>query len=266
MFLRQVLLLSMEANSVDDQYEGCKVNMSHVVDRKYLNVELVGKMKSAWERGKQWWSKEKITKTKDNLEGDNYYIALYVYTDNATGIFSMFNADTRTGKNDYIQRTYQWYSLHFFLTQAVQVLKESERESGVQCRTTYRGTNSTFERMVKGREIRLGSFISSSLNRAVAKGFGRVSCFEIYTCYGADIVQYSAHPKQEEVLIPPYEKFKVLEVKRDWCDMVYVLNSTGVRSDLNCAAASGRSLIDHSQSLWVVNAFIMMFIQSRFLH
>ncbi len=42
------------------------------------------------------------------------------------------------------------------------------------------------------------------------------------------------------MLIPPYEKFKVTAVKTKgqegaWCDTVFVLNSTGTRSDLNCA-------------------------------
>ncbi|KAK2916858.1 hypothetical protein Q8A67_001232 [Cirrhinus molitorella] len=48
-------------------------------------------------------------------------------------------------------------------------------------------------------------------------------------------------PHEKEVLIPPYEKFKVTAVKtrkgqKDlWCETVYELKSSGNRSDLNCA-------------------------------
>ncbi|ROL51119.1 Ecto-ADP-ribosyltransferase 4 [Anabarilius grahami] len=73
------------------------------------------------------------------------------------------------------------------------------------------------------------------------KFFGKVSCFEIYTCEGADVAKYSKLPHEKEVLIPPYEKFKVTHVKTKeeqkdlWCDTVFTLKSSGIRSDLNCA-------------------------------
>ncbi|KAL1278821.1 hypothetical protein QQF64_025494 [Cirrhinus molitorella] len=64
-----------------------------------------------------------------------------------------------------------------------------------------------------GRKIRFGSFTSSSLELKVAQDFGNKSCFEIKTCEGADVIKYSKYPEQKEVLIPPYEKFKVTAVK-----------------------------------------------------
>ncbi|ROL51120.1 hypothetical protein DPX16_12029 [Anabarilius grahami] len=57
----------------------------------------------------------------------------------------------------------------------------------------------------------------------------------------ADVAKYSKLNHEKEVLIPPYEKFKVVDVKTKvkqkylWCETVFVLNSTGTRSDLNCA-------------------------------
>ncbi|KAG1931030.1 NAD(P)(+)--arginine ADP-ribosyltransferase 2-like [Pimephales promelas] len=61
---------------------------------------------------------------------------------------------------------------------------------------------------------------------------------------GANVTKYSMVQKEEEVLIPPFEKFNVTEVKTRanqpdlWCEKVFVLKSTGIRSDLNCALFS----------------------------
>ncbi len=75
---------------------------------------------------------------------------------------------------------------------------------------TYRGAKATFYRNFLNTEVRFGSIASSSLNHKVAEEFGTVSCFEIYTCEGADITKYSRYPDEKEVLIPPYEMFKSL--------------------------------------------------------
>ncbi len=53
------------------------------------------------------------------------------------------------------------------------------------------------------------------------------------------MIKYSKYPDQKEVLIPPYEKFKVTAVKNKgqkgaWCDTVFTLKSTGTVSYLNC--------------------------------
>lgn len=235
----------MAENSVDDQYKDCEKEMAALISKKH-RAELAGNMESVWKKGKDWWNTEKITKNTHRLEGDNYYIALYVYTDYETKIYSMFNQATRSGKNEYRKNRYEWYSLQFLLTRAVQVLKESERHNGIKCRSTYRGTSAEFNKDVLNSEIRLGSFTSSSLKRSEALKFGNVSCFEIYTCNGAAISEYSAYPAQEEVLIPPYETFKVSKVDLAspgrWCKTVYVLKSIGTKSDLNCAVVP--SLID----------------------
>lgn len=236
----------MAENSVDDQFQGCEKEMEGLVAKKH-QAELSGNLESAWRKGKDWWNTEKITKNTHHLEGGNYYIALYVYTDYETKIYSMFNQATRSGKNDYRKNRYQWYSLQFLLTRAVQVLKESERQKGIKCISTYRGTSTQFNKDVLNKEIRFGSFTSSSLKKSEALKFGNVSCFEIYTCNGAAISEYSAYPAQEEVLIPPYETFKVSQIDLAspgrWCRAVYVLKSTGTKSDLNCAVAP--SLIDY---------------------
>ncbi|XP_077058399.1 NAD(P)(+)--arginine ADP-ribosyltransferase 2-like [Siphateles boraxobius] len=223
--------LDMAPNSVDDQYKGCRENMANLVKTELLKNELKKSpdFKTAWKKGEEFIKRQNYDLTK------SYLIAIYVYSDAL--VYNSFNPDTRRDKNQYKHNTYKWYSLHFLLTDAIQILKKTQNK----CMLTYRGTNAEFNKTVLNTEVRFGSFSSSSLDRKKARGFGSKSCFEIYTCEGADVSKYSKLPREKEVLIPPYEKFKVTAVKtrRDqkdlWCETVFVLKSSGTRSDLNCA-------------------------------
>ncbi|KAA0706070.1 Ecto-ADP-ribosyltransferase 5 [Triplophysa tibetana] len=224
--------LDMAPDSVDDQYDGCSKSMARKVETQYLNKEIsvnISGFGTAWKNGTK-----KTPVGKDNL-AINHLIALDVYT--GIHVYNAFNNAVRAGNKEYKNLTFGWYSLHFWLTEALQILKKTQKG----CKKTYRGTNAEFNN--SNKEIRLGSFTSSSLDQNVTKGFGNVSCFEIYTCHGADVTKYSQYPHQKEVLIPPFEKFIVSDVKkRDqddvWCETVYMLKSSGIQSNLNCAVAS----------------------------
>ncbi|XP_052409470.1 NAD(P)(+)--arginine ADP-ribosyltransferase 1-like [Carassius gibelio] len=228
---RDIYTLDMAPDSVDDQYLCCKKKMAHLVETEYLKKEINNspEYKIAWKKGEDF-VKDQINKlTKNNL------IALYVYSD--IHVFNLFNPDTRSGKTNYTQMIFKWYSLHFLLTEAIQILKKQQNK----CYSTFRGTKAKFNECVLNKEVRFGSFASSSLDRKIARGFGNVSCFEIYTCEGADVAKYSKLPREKEVLIPPYEKFKVTAVKKKadqpdlWCETVFTLESSGTQSNLNCA-------------------------------
>ncbi|XP_016389164.1 T-cell ecto-ADP-ribosyltransferase 1-like [Sinocyclocheilus rhinocerous] len=228
--------LNMATNSVDDQYEGCRENMANQVEKEYLIKERKNsEFNLAWRKGETRFKKPEDKLTKNHL------IAIYVYTDSQ--VFKDFNNDARSGKQNYKDKLYKWYSLHFLLTDAIQILKQQNK-----CIKTYRGTKVKFNEDVKNHEVRFGSFASSSLNNERAKFFGTVSCFEIHTCEGADVTKYSKLKREQEVLIPPYEKFKVIDVKTKgqegaWCDTVFTLESTGRKSDLNCALSKSTKSI-----------------------
>uniref|UniRef100_A0A673JAD2 NAD(P)(+)--arginine ADP-ribosyltransferase n=1 Tax=Sinocyclocheilus rhinocerous TaxID=307959 RepID=A0A673JAD2_9TELE len=224
------LKLDMALKSVDDQYKGCKSKMAHLVKTKYLMKEInnSAQFKIGWQVG------EMFVKFPNGYLKRSHLIAIYVYSDN--NVYQNFNPDNRSGKKQYKHKTYKWYSLYFLLTEAIQILKKTQ----YGCRLTYRGTSVEFNKYVPNKEVRFGSFASSSLDRNIAQGFGSKSCFEIYTCEGADVSGYSKYPHEKEVLIPPYETFKVTAVRTRtyqpylWCDTVFTLKSTGTRSDLNC--------------------------------
>ncbi|XP_051570201.1 NAD(P)(+)--arginine ADP-ribosyltransferase 2-like [Myxocyprinus asiaticus] len=227
----QTYPLDMAPNSVDDQYCGCRKNMSNLVSTVFLENETSGNstFATAWTKG--------VIKAKapeDNLTM-NHSVAIYVYTGN--NVYKDFNDATRSDKQKYINKTYAWYSLQFLLTEAIQILRETQKK----CQKTYRRTKVEFDKDVLNKEVRFGSFASSSLNRKTS--FGNVSCFEIETCEGAYVAKYSVYPGEEEVLIPPYEKFNVTAIKKRceegaWCDTVYKLKSSGTESNLNCIVAS----------------------------
>ncbi|XP_026096054.1 T-cell ecto-ADP-ribosyltransferase 1-like [Carassius auratus] len=224
----KIFPLDMALNSVDDQYKGCRENMANLVKTEYLKKEL----KNSDEFNRAWKKSSEFIKPEDKLT-DNHLKAIYVYSD--CQVFKDFNNDARSGKLNYENKSYKWYSLHFLLTDAIQILKEQNK-----CIKTYRGTNVKFEENVENREVRFGSFASSSRNQKTAKSFGTESCFEIETCEGAEVTKYSKLRHESEVLIPPYEKFKVTAVKKKgqegaWCNTVFILKSSGIKSELNCA-------------------------------
>ncbi|XP_048017737.1 GPI-linked NAD(P)(+)--arginine ADP-ribosyltransferase 1-like isoform X2 [Megalobrama amblycephala] len=223
--------LDMALNSVDDQYRGCTKDMANLVKTKYLQKETSdseSKFSIAW--------KDAVNKNKNKTPGDgltmNHLNAIYAYTSSAFDLHTNFNNAVHEDKKQYKKKKYEWYSLHFLLTDAIQILKRTQNK----CFLTFRGTNITFKKNVQNKKVRFGRFTSSSLDRKEAEPFGSKSCFEIRTCEGAELTKYSMHLLEEEVLIPPYETFKVTAVKKNlWCETVFVLNSTGRRSDLNCA-------------------------------
>ncbi|XP_026095731.1 NAD(P)(+)--arginine ADP-ribosyltransferase 1-like [Carassius auratus] len=227
--------LDMALNSVDDQYEKCTKQMANLLENKYLKQE---KSNPETGFGNAWKLAENNHKPPGENLKKNHLIAIYVYTNSKTSdVYKKFNAADRKGKKEYENKTYKWYSLHFLLTEAVQILKKTQNT----CYDTYRRTNVEFDKNVLNKEVRFGSFTSSSKNSKSTSDYGSKSCFEIHTCQGANITKYSMISEEEEVLIPPYEMFKVTAVKRRtdepklWCETFYVLKSIGTKSYLNCA-------------------------------
>ncbi|XP_067243668.1 ecto-ADP-ribosyltransferase 4-like [Chanodichthys erythropterus] len=232
------ITLDMAPDSFDDQYDddlydGCTEKMKKLVDTEYLEKELEKSedFKDVWEAGENQFKAGEDNLTRKQL------IAMYVYTSNR--VYVDFNAAVRTGKKNYKDETFTWFSLHFLLTKALQILKKTQKKS---YSTIYRGTDSKFVGE-KGITFRFGSFASFSLDKSEAQKYAKIpgkrsetgTCFEINDYEGAELTKYSIYI-EEEVLIPPYEIFKVTDVRtNDWCSKVFVLKSVGGKSNLNCA-------------------------------
>ncbi|XP_072533305.1 NAD(P)(+)--arginine ADP-ribosyltransferase 2-like [Salminus brasiliensis] len=235
----EVLPLNMADDSVDDSFEGCRDSMHALVLSNYTDYEKehTPGFKAAWENALNNDAKDEL-----NI---NQSAAIYLYTENCyvniDCSFKEFNTATRKGKGAYKSDHFQFYTLFFYLTDAVQQLNLRHKK----CVTTYRKTDKTFETDVFNKTIRFGSFTSSSLDLNIT-GFGEDSCFNITTCLGAEVYNYSRYHIEKEVLIPPYEVFRVTAVKNKheqkdlWCNVVYELEHAGNKSDLRCSKVIGR--------------------------
>ncbi|XP_067227352.1 ecto-ADP-ribosyltransferase 5-like [Chanodichthys erythropterus] len=258
---KQMFTLDFSNNSVDDQYIGCRKDMMNLVEKEYLMKEINNspEFNEAWQKGVK-----NATKPENNLK-ENHSIAMYVYTLHVPKLYSVLNFAVHDGMQNYTDKTFEWYSLHFLLTEAIQILKETQKAC---YNVTYRGTNFTFGKNVLNTEIRFGTFASSTLNRTIANDFGSASCFEIRTCEGANLTKYSRFLHQKEVLIPPYETFNVTAVKTRavqpdlWCDTVFVLNSTGKRSHMNCALFGSENHVADSNVLLILTLFNVYLLTS----
>lgn len=222
--------LGMSPTSVDDMYYGCNHRMLIKVKRHYLPRSTGGGLHSTYTKH----CALKAMKNKDpddQLSWDNLR-ALCAYT---AGAYSNLNQAVRTGKASY-KISFHYHALHFLLTDAIQRLKLNQKG----CYTTFRRSNLPFSGE-SGQVMRFGSFASSSLSKDLYQ-FGRRSCFEIRTCFGAYLKSYSEFDSDEdEVLIPPYEMFTIVSVDTSGgndllCDVVYKLETAGIYSSLNCEA------------------------------
>ncbi|MEQ2197401.1 hypothetical protein XENOCAPTIV_028836 [Xenoophorus captivus] len=202
------------------------------------------KFSLAWEEAEKQYKKQKPKhreKPPTTLENEQK-MGIYAYTLDKPEIYAEFNDAVRTQRDQY-KGTFQYHSLHFFLTGALKFLN-SRKPKTERCLTGYRRDNKKYNLGGLNKEVRFGAFTSSSMGEYPSnEKFGYETCFEIYTCLGADISLYSKFGESErEVLIPPYEIFKITKIKKRSedknlpCEVVLELKSTEkALSNLNCA-------------------------------
>ncbi|XP_078135158.1 NAD(P)(+)--arginine ADP-ribosyltransferase 2-like [Sander vitreus] len=224
--------LSLSSDSVDDMYYGCSEKMLIKVKRHYLPGSTREGLHSKYTK----LCALKAMKNKDIYDplSWNHFRALCAYT---AGSYNNLNQAVRRGKSSY-KTSFGFHALHFLLSDAIRLLKLNQRS----CYTTYRRSKLLFSGEF-GQTIRFGSFASSSLSKDLHQ-FGRRTCFEIHTCFGAYLKSYSEFDSDEdEVLVPPYEMFKIVSVDMSGendlhCDAFYKLETAGVYSSLNCQAVN----------------------------
>ena len=231
----------MVEKAVDDMYFDCNDIMTRNI--KEIFQEEINKntnFQKVWKAAKRCAKRE--LKPED-IKGDealttDHKQAICVYTaGKSENIYEKFTEAVRTGRAIY-GKTFKFHSLHFWLTSAVQILNNNKK-----CHDTYRRSTIEFKGTVN-QTMRFGFFASSSYDPTLTR-FGNKTCFKIRTCTGADLKKYpSLKDYEKEVLIPPYERFKITDIKKKsvddlkQCEVVYFLESAGVLSNVNCQLAN----------------------------
>ncbi|KAJ0056076.1 hypothetical protein NL108_018577 [Boleophthalmus pectinirostris] len=229
-----IIPVNMMDKSVDDMYEGCSEAMAERVNSTYFPREMKNNQlfKFAWMKTESC-ANDKYNKRKDKALTKDQVHALGVYT--GDDVYGPFNAAVRVSADKYTTSAFKYHALHYWLVSALQTLNINKL-----CRTTYRRSRDTFTGQLY-QEIRFGQFASSSVSPYLVD-FGTETCFQIETCLGAPIKEYSCFSTEDDVLIPPYEKFKIMKIvqksyeKLGNCKKIFVLKHVGTKTNLNCKA------------------------------
>ncbi|XP_012501078.1 PREDICTED: GPI-linked NAD(P)(+)--arginine ADP-ribosyltransferase 1 [Propithecus coquereli] len=243
----QEMPLDMALASFDDQYAGCAVAMTAALPHLNHTEFQANKVyadgwalaSSQWQERRAWGPEWSLSPTRlpPHPPGfrDEHGVALLAYTANSP-LHKEFNAAVREAgrsRTHYLQH-FSFKTLHFLLTEALQLLSSSQRLP--RCRQVFRGVHGLrFRPAGPGATVRLGSFASASLQNVAAQNFGEDTFFGIWTCLGAPIKAYSFFPGEEEVLIPPFETFQVINASRPAQGPARIyLRALGKRSTYNC--------------------------------
>ncbi|KAJ0055714.1 hypothetical protein NL108_009970 [Boleophthalmus pectinirostris] len=229
--------LSMMNQSIDDMFSNCIDKMATQVQEVYFPREIqISPFRDAWKKATSCALKKLETlQTKSKELTINHTKALCIYTLESPKVYEQLNTALRTGAPNYNTTAFQYHALYFWITSALQIMNS--------CQTTYRRTKNVYNGIVN-TTMRFGNLASSSLRPNMNDIiFGSVTCFHIKTCLGAYIGNFSTYPSEEEVLIPPYETFKIIKIVATSygalkCNKIFVLESVGHKSNLNCKAVS----------------------------
>ncbi|XP_020040350.1 GPI-linked NAD(P)(+)--arginine ADP-ribosyltransferase 1 isoform X1 [Castor canadensis] len=280
-FFFQETPLDMALASFDDQYAGCAAAMTAALpDLNHTEFQANKVYADGWALASSQWQERRAWGPVWGISPshlpppppgfrDEHGVALLAYTANSP-LYKEFNAAVREAgrsRAHYLCH-FSFKTLHFLLTEAVQLLGRDRRQP--QCYQVYRGVHDLhFQTAGPGATVRLGGFASASLQNAAAQQFGEDTFFGIWTCLGASIKDYSFFPEEEEVLIPPFETFQVVNVSRPSQGPAHIyLRALGKCSRYNCEYIkdkkhrSGPCRLDSSatsqDSLSTVWSFLML--------
>ncbi|XP_072849463.2 GPI-linked NAD(P)(+)--arginine ADP-ribosyltransferase 1 isoform X3 [Pogona vitticeps] len=231
--------LDMAPNSFDDQYKCCVEMMEAEVEELNRTEFATNRVYAeAWEKAASKWQERKSSvMVPDGLKPE-HAIAIMAYTLAEENLYRDFNRAVREAgrTRDSYLNDFHFKTFHFLLTRALLLLGTT---SAPRCQKVYRGVRNIHFVPKHLEDTRFGQFTSSSLKYEIAQEFGTDTSFAIETCHGVNIENFSFFPEQKEVLIPPFEKFKVANFTKA-PEMTFIqLVSAGNFSLHNCVFVKG---------------------------
>ncbi|KAM3680703.1 erythroblast NAD(P)(+)--arginine ADP-ribosyltransferase-like [Ammospiza maritima maritima] len=230
--------LDMAPNSFDNQYQDCGTNMTATLsalnNSEFQQNPLFAQ---TWLKATAEWQSR--GSPVSSLSSPAQAIALMAFT--MDELHTEFNAAVRTAGHSIqeYRHNFHFKTLHFLLTQALVTLRQAQNG---QCHNVYRGVSMYRFKAKPGDIVRFGQFSSASQSERNAKRFGSATVFEVYTCHGAEIREFSKYPDEKEVLIPPYETFEVINVSQEGERARIQLRSKGTFSNSTCKWLKGGSI------------------------
>ncbi|XP_040282569.1 ecto-ADP-ribosyltransferase 5-like isoform X2 [Bufo bufo] len=259
------MAIDLQPNTFDDQYIGCEGEMEKKMQTILKEERKYGQFDEMWREATRHWGTRNL-KLPDSFKHE-YGVAVVLYTmETPHPIYKQLNGNVSIAgqSRDYYMKNFPFKALHFYLTRALQVL----REGCAKRFTTYRGTKLGNINIAK--EFRFGQFTSSSQDKSEAEKFGANPFFIISTCFGVDIDKFSEFDELE-VLIPVAEKFRNIKKSKN----TYTVESTGqLCSYFNCAylgeerignfhCSSGTFLYSGSSTRLFLGGLIMHIVIAR---
>nr|KAF6451642.1 ADP-ribosyltransferase 4 (Dombrock blood group) [Molossus molossus] len=225
--------LDLAPGSFDDQYHGCHQQVMEELNQgDYFTKELEAYRNyfRIWQNAHLNWLNQAKALPKNMTITHAVAILVYTLNDKFRSDFTRAMASTAQCPQEY-KRSFHFKYLHYYLTSAIQLLRKGAvMRNDSQCYEVYHEADFYLEAKL-GDTLRFGQFLSTSLLRKEAPKFGNQTLFTIFTCLGASVQDFSL---KEEVLVPPYELFKVVNMsyhpRGNWLQ----LWSTGHQSACNC--------------------------------
>ncbi|KAM4908018.1 erythroblast NAD(P)(+)--arginine ADP-ribosyltransferase-like [Sylvia borin] len=236
----EVFPLDMANTSFDDQYLGCGPAMTAALPA--LNRSEFQKNRvfaHVWSKAAAEWQRRGSRVSP--LSSPDQAIALMAFT--MLDLYKDFNNAVHVaGRSPQEYRdNFHFKTFHFLLTQALVTLRDTQ---GPQCQDVFHGTRRYILNPQSGNTVRFGRFRSTSLRKETVECRGTHMILQVHTCHGVDIRNFSMHPEEGMVLIPPFEIFKVTNFtqhgRRPWIH----LESNGTCSNYNCEWLEGDTTDD----------------------
>ncbi|XP_036000800.1 ecto-ADP-ribosyltransferase 4 [Fundulus heteroclitus] len=240
---------------LDDKFAGCRTKVT-VVDDEVVKQKwdtCSANFSKAWSK-----SEQNLKEPAEHYMEKSHSLALYLFTDM---VQKQGNKNSEPAeKTTKHRRTFEPVSLYSSLSQAIQILKQNQ----VICLSTKHSTETLSGLNISTGQVRFSTFILGSDKWNIDRNG---SCFEIYSCFGANITKYSAFKGNNQILVPPYEVFTVAGIQKQTnsCEVTYKL-----RSNLNCVYDRERNQL-HSisalpaEGLWLLFTIIFLILLSILL-